>query len=544
MPSYTLYTYSASPATHPRLPVLDPAGLYVASLLRTLDTLDFEVQPPNVWLHKTLPRLEINSVAENGRTSSSALVAEGVQGIERFVAGQQRPATSEDEVTKARLVALKAHLAAHLEPLVYSVVLFPALPSSSASASGSTASFASAAKAIFDKVTFPAYANGLSFPSSRTIPHRLREQCQGSLASSRSTAALHKALTSPSYEPAMSAEERQAREQKQRQKEQMRSLSNLGGASGSSRILRFGRAEEAGWKEEFIKERVTRIAREALTPVLSYVKEFPIPPQGSASPAELLLFALIAPLLLAGEDDFADSVQSPAKEALLSHTVVRLLAGIDESVAGGKGSDEYEPLRTWTAKMWEHLWSAEYTRAASSWRGVTLGSRQTSNETTKSPDERSSQAASSQSRTRAPTPARPQGLFGRLRSWAFPSGDATPTKDSKKDQEPLSELERNALRRLRIGRMVWAATAVMGTVGWIFLSGVVSIDFSDAAQVELELDQDEEDEEEELIDEEDEDGDDEEGLWLVDDDEGELEGDAEGYLMSGDVDDDGFEDDD
>lgn len=259
MSSYTLYTYSASPATHPRLPVLDPAGLYVASLLRSTRSLAFDVQPPNVWLHKILPRLEFQNRDGEGKVIGSVLVAEGVRAIEKFVVAVDMDTGQRDLSSQGRLRALRAYVSAEIEPLVYCAVLFPSLSTtSSGRASGSApASYFTVAKPVFDKVTFPAYAEGLSFPSSKTVPHRLREQCQAFLAASSATSNLHRALNSPFYEPSMNTDARQHWEEKQQMIEQMRSLRDLAGSSSNSRILKFDTAAKEEWKGKFVKERVS-----------------------------------------------------------------------------------------------------------------------------------------------------------------------------------------------------------------------------------------------------------------------------------------------
>lgn len=261
---YTLYTYSADPVTHRRLPVLDPAGLYAASLLRSSGSIVFNVRPPSVWLHKTLPRLEYSQVGSDGKVTSSVVIAEGIRQIERFVASLPTDGEAASETSRignhGHHAALEAHLATYLEPLIYGAVLFPPIDSgstSSPSSSSSQASFVSLARIVFDKVTFPAYSSGLSFPSSRTIPHRLRERCQASLYSSGSSNSLRKALMRPSYEPLMSTEEKQRQEEREAQREQMRPLKS----SGGSRILRFGRAEKEVWKGEFTRQRVRFVWR-------------------------------------------------------------------------------------------------------------------------------------------------------------------------------------------------------------------------------------------------------------------------------------------
>lgn len=274
-PPYTLYLYSPHPQSHPQLPTLDPAGLYVASLLRTLSgppatspssssssaaplpsSLPFDIKAPSVYWHSTLPRLERNQPA------GGVCVAEGVRGIEAFVSARlafsstSSPSPSqapEDDQNSQRweLKPLEAHLASLVEPLVYSV-FFPPPTKGVGGSMGRTSPDgpATAAQDVFDQVTFPAYAHGLPFPLSRAIPHRLRERISAEVAAGSK---LFRQLGSGSQQQQQQQKREVASDPEvERRRKEMAPLA-FGGKKG---ILGFGAGEKEEWKEEFWKQRV------------------------------------------------------------------------------------------------------------------------------------------------------------------------------------------------------------------------------------------------------------------------------------------------
>lgn len=198
------------------------------------------------------------------------VVGEGVQGCQAYILRERRrrrrhsrSASSkaaardgeekqggwveeDEEVAASVLSALSAHVATHVEPLVISTFFPP--------------THTEKAQKLFDKITFPAYANGLPFPSSRTVPHRLRDAVRGVLLRPGSSGAKVFRQTQAAEEGnRIGVRESFSDKEKERQRtrDQMRPV---GGASSGSRILRFGKAEKLGWSEEFARERVSTAA--------------------------------------------------------------------------------------------------------------------------------------------------------------------------------------------------------------------------------------------------------------------------------------------
>lgn len=188
---------------------------------------------------------------------------------------------------------------------------------------------------------------------------------------------------------------------------------------------------------------------------------------------EVQLFSLLAPILLC--------TAPRALEALRSHPVAHLLLELEE----------YAQLREWMRSRNEEWWSLCAPREGETWVGRRLGGGQEGEAlptVTREEDSVPAAAAPSSSTT---APTAPSSSSSK-RSWSsyIPffggrSSDASSTKGPAANPEPTS---------LRIGRYIWIGTALLGTVGWLFASGVVSIDFSgEEEEVEevVELDEEE-----------------------------------------------------
>jgi hypothetical protein len=289
-PPYTLYLYSPHPQSHPQLPTLDPAGLYVASLLRTLSgpptatsssppaspssaplpsSLPFDIKAPSVYWHSTLPRLERN------QPTGGVCVAEGVRGIEAFIAARLASSSSSSSANQAQedeqesqgweLKPLEAHLASLVEPLVYSVFFPPPAKGVGGSMGRSSPDgSATAAQDVFDQVTFPAYASGLPFPLSRAIPHRLRERISAEVVAGSK---LFRQLGSGSQQ--QPKREVASDPEVERRRKEMAPLA-LGGRKG---ILGFGAGEKEEWREEFWKQKVRSIPSWPGAVIWSYIHD-------------------------------------------------------------------------------------------------------------------------------------------------------------------------------------------------------------------------------------------------------------------------------
>lgn len=287
------------------------------------------------------------------------------------------------------------------------------------------------------------------------------------------------------------------------------------------------------------------IAREALDPVLSFVEKTADSPQDSYPPALLHLFALLAPLVLANKSGTTAADSNAASEAgleaLRSHPIAQLLsqAGNEGEKPSNASQKSYAMLASCVNQIWEQVWADHFAALqASSWSQVALGSRKAIDAMPSSASAAQHGASPVAASSRAGSPA---GLLDRFYGSLFGSSSPqTPkaqagSKKNKKDDEPQTEMERRAARRLRIGRALWTATALLGTFGWLFLSGVVSIDLSGEGG---EFDEEEEEYEEEEEAEAEEDGGDEDAEL---EDEGEDE-DGEGYIVVDDDVDDIVED--
>ncbi|CAO1616671.1 unnamed protein product [Sympodiomycopsis kandeliae] len=507
---YTLYAYTPSPSSHPDLPFLDPASLYAASLLIHAG-VTFTIAAPNPWLHSALPRLERNM-------PSGVVVAEGIAEVEKWAQSKiSRANTSETSQPSSSstsflsLKALQAHITTHLEPLIYSV-FFP-LPTQDASGSSSGEHITSLQ--IFNKVTFQAYSKGLPFPSNRIIPHRLREHVTSSLSGNSSS--LHKALVSHSNEPIMSADEKAKEEELERIRSQMKKFDS----ERSARLIRFGKAKQ-GFKEDFIRQRTEKIAKETLAPVVTFLKAWQSQKheENSLPLALQQLFSLIAPLVLYSPDS-----------VMAKHPIAHLMA-----------SDQFSVLKDFVHSSSRTLFGStrdQMNALEASWDKVILGdmSRDRADQGTISDDEEAQEESSS-------TSARPSSSSPQT-STSWPSYLKSFFVSSKSDKPPvvLSESEIRQRRRLKIGRAVWIGTSIVGSIGWLaylVMSGAVSIEVG-----EVEDDDEEEEEEEEEQGGNEDEGEDGEG-WIFSRD-GDHEHDEETLDMDDidDVfdDDDGFEDD-
>ncbi|PWN19937.1 hypothetical protein BCV69DRAFT_313146 [Microstroma glucosiphilum] len=513
-PPYTLYLYSPHPQSHQQLPVLDPAGLYIASLLRTLSgpptatsssspsssssssaaplptSLPFDIKAPSVYWHSTLPRLE------RYQPAGGVCVAEGVRDIEAFAsarlaASAVRQAQEGGEDSQSwELKPLEAHLASLVEPLVYSVFFPPPARGVGGSMGRSSPDGpASAAQDVFDQITFPAYAQGLPFPLSRAIPHRLRERISAEVAAGSK---LFRQLGSGSQQQQQKKKKREVAsdpEMDRRRKE----MAPLAFGSGRKGILGFGAGEKEEWKEEFWKQKMTSLGKQIFSPLLDFVPSSDSPSTTTKQqplPRPLIhLYALLAPLLLSSPTLKIGKGSAPKSNPLSAHPLVHLLTT----------ADEYEPLRRFVHRMHGEIWGVDETEVVAEaeskeerevdrvygdltgWK--TLYTPSSTSAGTVGEDvptgARSSSSSNNSWRSYLPSFLRPS-------SASTSTSKKTPTPPT----EPLSPLQQAALRRLRIGRAVWITSALLGTVGWLLVSGIVQVSFSE--------EEDEEDEEEEV----------------------------------------------
>lgn len=272
---------------------------------------------------------------------------------------------------------------------------------------------------------------------------------------------------------------------------------------------------------------MTSLGKQILSPLLAFIPPSDSP--SSSSPTQPLprphihLYALLAALLL-----YSPTLKSPAGTSkpnpLASHPLVHLLTT----------AEEYEPLRRFVHQMHGEIWGAsegqmraeqkEQEEASrvygdlAGWNSLysasstSTGSGSAGEDSPRDASLSSTSGSSNSWRSYLPTFLRPASAT------ATSTGTSRRTKES---DEPLSPQQQAALRRLRIGRAIWITSALLGTVGWLLVSGIVQVSFSD--------EDDEEEEGEEEVD------------LIVEDREGGEE--VEVVLLDGEEDEEGEEDD-
>lgn len=153
--------------------------------------------------------------------------------------------------------------------------------------------------------------------------------------------------------------------------------------------------------------------------------------------------------------------------AMQDHPVVELL----------KTDASYADFRAWVDRVHNNIWSADAQRLKADgkpWYGQSLGAT--------GPFDSTSGEQSSAQRASSPLPsashAPPASLRTRISSFVpwllFSRGSSQP---SATDAESLAAQRRR--QTLARGRAIWIASALLGTIGWAFLSGVVQIGYTD-----------------------------------------------------------------
>lgn len=442
---YALSPCSSTSSSHPDLPFLDPAALYAATTLLLNAGISFQIAAPNAWLHSQLPRLE---------RMGGTVVAEGVKEIESFARSrrERRKELASDAASSSsrstplqdsRLKALAAHTSSQLEPLVYSTLLPP---------STATSNEDGFSKGVFDQISFHAYASGLNFPTSRVVPHRLRQRVTDVIESSSSQLCFDSQSSSSPKDmsPELEGEERAKEEERRRIREQMKTFGS------TSRLFKFGQSEKEGMKRGWTRQRWIEKVEAVLRPLkVLRGKIGTTLEEEEIHPTLVQLFSLLAPLIIVSEQ---------GSRALASHPFIGVLQ-----------REEYTSLRGWVKEIWEKTWKVEREKtiaAGSAWSEVLLGTAETLLK--EDNDELLDAASRASSHTKGTAASTSSSWSSYLPSFLQSS---PPSTSSKKQEHPSSKSpsELRAERNLSIGRALWIASALAGTVGWLFLSGVVEI---------------------------------------------------------------------
>ncbi|KAE8268427.1 hypothetical protein A4X09_0g3913 [Tilletia walkeri] len=460
------------------LPTLDPSSLYAASLLRLIpSSASYNTQhtltlaTPSPLLHGTVPRLEFG--AENDGHSHSLAARtdalQGIQPIETYArtpsAAQQRHSIDDafrtNALSAARATALHSVITHELEPLILHALF--------------------SHQENFRNLAVPTYTYtpGQKTPTSLpakvgsvlAAPVHIRPRLRTSVQAQLSRRGI--------WGLAGSAEEE--REKEQRAKKGRRLGKDAGEQDGPSRVRLGENGKKAGFKGSNRKEmaigweraKLTSITKQCLDVLNSALDQDPSKTSwllDASIPTSLdaHLFSVMAPVLFPGALSATNletttpipSLLRTQYPALVAHAtrLAQLLWAVQPVTV--EGPSGYESHWEWQPSATQAVHVAHRSASSSASSSVSLTSA-------------ASYLASS-------VLSAPSNAWSSVRSYLTPRRSARPQSTSSSSDSP-SFLRPESLGW---GRIIWIGSAVVGFVSFIFVAGIIQVEFVEEGAVQ------------------------------------------------------------
>ncbi|KAL9931580.1 hypothetical protein V8E36_009577 [Tilletia maclaganii] len=526
----------AADGKHFTLPTLDPPSLYAATLLRLLPSptpIQVTLSPPSALLHRIVPRLEFGD--PNSRSYAARTDAlEGIDPIEQYArtpsAAELRPSVDDaytsDPQAAARAVALHALITHQLEPLTLHALF--------------------SHQDNFQTLALPTY----SYTPHRRPPVSVLGKAGRTLAApvqirARLRAGVQAQLVRKGvWGLAGSAEEEREREERAKKGRRLGrdgggqgegpSRVRLDGKEGSSSIKRSSRKEMViGWE----KAKLTALAKQpldVLNAALSSTNGSWLLDAAKPTSLDAHLFSALAPVLFPGRLLESNTLEKTLPLATLLRTDYPAL--VEHVTRLGQKVWAVQPQSTPSSSSTQPAW--EWTRSGTV--DITLPSGLSGDA---GPDN-SLSLGSVASYVGSSVIAAPGQAWSSIRSFFGAGQSRRHQQQHAHPQDPHSALRQEGLGW---GRVIWITSAVVGFVSFIFISGLIQIEFvEEGEEAEHEGNEEQEgetgdderevDEEEVLLEEGEEEG--HEHVEGGEADEGEEVGEGDMYIQ------DDFDDDD